>query len=97
MIGPTPPIHPGEILTEEFLKPMGLTASALARTCKASRTRIERFALGQTPVTGDLALRLGRVFRTGPEFWMNLQALHDLTEVAAIVHDLDGIEPLVPA
>lgn len=79
MIRPTPPVHPGEILTEEFLKPMGLPVSALARACQVPGTQMQRLARGETPVTADTALRLGRVFGTSPEFWMNLQALYDLT------------------
>ena len=78
MIGPNPPVHPGEILREEFMVPLGLTGYALAVACHVPRTRIERLAREETPVTADTALRLGRYFGTGPEFWMNLQTAFDL-------------------
>ena len=82
MIGPNPPVHPGEILREEFLVPLGLTPDAVAKACHVPRTRIERLANETTPVTADTALRLGRLFNTGPEFWVNLQGLYDLAVAA---------------
>ena len=80
-----PPIHPGEILREEFLVPMKLTPYALARACGVPRTRIERLAREETPVTADTALRLARYFGMTPQFWMGMQAQYDLerTEDAA--------------
>jgi len=93
MVGPNPPVHPGEILREEFLLPLGLTAYAVARACRVPRTRIERLARGETPVTADTALRLGRYFGTGPEFWINLQGLYDLVLATAEARDLDQITP----
>ena len=81
MVRKLPPIHPGEVLREEFLLPMALTPYAVARACGVPRTRIERLAREETPVTADTALRLGRFFGTTPSFWMNLQARYDL-EVA---------------
>ena len=90
-----PPIHPGELLREEFLLPMELTPYAVARACGVPRTRIERLAREETPVTADTALRLGRFFGTTPSFWMNLQARYDL-EVAedATAADLKRIKPM---
>lgn len=90
-----PPIHPGEILREEFLLPMELTPYAVAQACGVPRTRIERLAREETPVTADTALRLGRYFGTTPSFWMNLQARYDL-EVAedATAADLKRIKPM---
>jgi addiction module HigA family antidote len=89
------PVHPGEILREEFLGPMQLTSYAVARACGVPRTRIERLAREETPVTADTALRLGRYFGTTPAFWMNLQGQYDLEraedEAAA---DLKRIKPL---
>ena len=89
------PVHPGEILREEFLGPMQLTPYAVARACGVPRTRIERLAREETPVTADTALRLGRYFGTTPAFWMNLQGQYDLEraedEAAA---DLKRIKPL---
>lgn len=74
----TPPVHPGEILREEYLRPLGMSAGALARLVDVPRTRIERLATEQTAVTPSTALRLAKVFDTTPEFWMNLQANYDL-------------------
>ena len=71
-------IHPGEILREEFLVPMQLTPYAVAQACDVPRTRIERLAREETPVTADTALRLARCFGTSAEFWMNLQTHYDL-------------------
>lgn len=76
------PVHPGEILREEFLGPMELTPYSVAAACGVPRTRIERLAREETPVTADTALRLAKFFGTTPTFWMNLQAQYDL-EVAA--------------
>ena len=97
MIGPNPPVHPGEILREEFLAPLGLTPYAVARRCHVPRTRIERLAREETPVTADTALRLGRLFGTGPEFWMNLQTLYDLAMASKSDTKLGNIEPLAAA
>jgi antitoxin HigA-1 len=93
MLGPTPPVHPGEILREEFLIPLGLTPYAVARHCKVPRTRIERLAREEVPVTADTALRLGQFFGTGPEFWMNLQAMYDLTTTRQATPDIAEIQP----
>src|SRR5664279_310719 len=89
-----PPIHPGEILREEFLLPMELTPYAVAQACGVPRTRVERLAREETPVTADTALRLGKYFGTTPSFWMNLQAQYDL-EVAedATAGDIKRIKP----
>lgn len=72
------PVHPGEILTEDFLKPCGLSAYAVATAVGVPRTRIERVARGETPVTADTALRLGKFFGTTAQFWMNAQARYDI-------------------
>jgi addiction module HigA family antidote len=73
-----PPIHPGDVLREDFLLPMKLTPYAVARACGVPRTRIERLSRGETPVTADTALRLARYFGTTPQFWMGMQAQYDL-------------------
>src|ERR1700742_2318004 len=73
-----PPVHPGEILREEFLVPVQLAPCALATALHLPRTRIERIAHEEEPVTVDTALRLGRFFKTGAAFWMNMQARFDL-------------------
>jgi antitoxin HigA-1 len=72
------PVHPGEILTEDFLNPMHLTPYAAAAHMHVPRTRIERLARQETPVTADTALRLGRFFGVSAAFWMNIQARYDL-------------------
>lgn len=77
------PVHPGEILKEEYLIPLDMSAGALAKELKVPRTRIERLVTGRTPVTTDTALRLAKFFRTSPEFWMNMQAGYDLKREAA--------------
>ncbi|HZX84572.1 MAG TPA: HigA family addiction module antitoxin [Reyranella sp.] len=73
-----PPVHPGEVLREEFLGPMNLSPYAVARAVGVPRTRIERLANEQTAVTADTALRLARYFGTSAAFWMNMQARFDL-------------------
>jgi addiction module HigA family antidote len=73
-----PPIHPGEILRDEFLTPMGISVYELANAIKAPRSRINDIVLGRRAVTTDTALRLARYFGTSAEFWINLQARHDL-------------------
>lgn len=72
--------HPGEILDEEFLKPLGLSVNALAIALRVPATRIGAIVKGEQAVTADTALRLARFFGTSPEFWVNLQAMHDLTK-----------------
>lgn len=92
----TSPVHPGEILREEFLLPMNLSAGAVARQIAVPRTRIERLVAGQTGMTPDTALRLSRLFGTSAEFWMNLQAAHDLAAARAVT-DLSDIARLPAA
>jgi addiction module HigA family antidote len=73
-----PPIHPGEILLEEFLKPMGLTQYRLAKDTSVDPRRINEIVHGSRAISADTALRLGRYFGTTPQFWLNLQAHYDL-------------------
>lgn len=94
MIGPNPPVHPGEILREEFLVPLNLSAYSVARHCRVPRTRIERLMREEVPVTADTALRLGRCFETGPEFWINLQSLYDLAVVSRQNPEVEEIGPV---
>ncbi|NIJ41153.1 addiction module HigA family antidote [Parvibaculum indicum] len=90
-----PPIHPGEILREEFLRPLGLTPYALAKKLRVPRTRIERLAREETPVTTDTALRLAKFFGTTPQFWMNMQAAYDLAiDAEAMEDEIAAIEKL---
>lgn len=81
-----PPVHPGEILREEFLSPMTLTPYGLAKALGVPRTRIERLVREEASVTPDTALRLGRYFSTSAEFWMNLQTAFDLTRAESQAH-----------
>jgi addiction module HigA family antidote len=91
---PLGPIHPGEILREEFLVPLGMSAYALASHLRVPRTRIERLVREETPVTPDTALRLARYWGTTPEFWINLQARYDLeTAQDASSKDIAAIKP----
>jgi addiction module HigA family antidote len=97
VIGPLPPVHPGEILNEEFLVPLSLSPDALSAACRVPRSRIDALIRGDEPVTADTALRLARVFRTGPEFWMNLQSNFDLATAADASPEIQSIEPLFAA
>ena len=76
------PVHPGEVLLEEFLKPMGLSQNRLALDIGVHARRINEIVLGKRGVTADTALRLSRFFGTTPQFWLGLQNDYDL-DVAA--------------
>lgn len=73
-----PPIHPGEILKEEFLDPMGISQYRLANSIGVTPRRINEVVHGRRAITADTALRLGRYFGMEAEFWLNLQAHYDL-------------------
>ena len=73
-----PAIHPGEILREEFLKPLGIGQVEAARRLGISLNRLNEIVLGKRSVTADTALRLARLFKTSPQFWVRLQADWDL-------------------
>lgn len=89
------PIHPGEILREEFLVPLRLKPYTLAKKLHVPRTRIERLASETTPVTPDTALRLAKFFGTTPQFWMNMQSSYDLAVAGeAKKAELDTIEQM---
>lgn len=89
------PLHPGEVLREEFMKPLGLSAYAVAKACDVPRTRIERVAREEIGITADSAIRLGRVFGLEPEFWINLQSSYDLrTARKALGEKVDALQPL---
>jgi addiction module HigA family antidote len=72
------PIHPGEILRDDFLRPMKISVYALAQVIKVPRSRVNDIVLGRRGITTDTALRLARYFGTSPEFWINLQTRYDL-------------------
>ena len=90
------PMHPGEVLKELYLDPLGMGAIAFARRLDVPRTRIERLVKGVTSVTPDTALRLARAFNTTPAYWMNMQTSYGMS-VASKVVDVSGIEPLFAA
>ena len=71
-------IHPGEVLNEEFLKPLEITPYRLAKSIDVQQARIGQILRGSRSITADTAIRLGRFFDTTPQFWLNLQALYDL-------------------
>jgi antitoxin HigA-1 len=89
-----PPIHPGEVLREEFLAPIGMKPYTLAARLGVQRSRIERVVAGTNPVTPDTALRLARLFGTTAQFWLNMQAAYDLA--IAGEEKADEIERIVP-
>ncbi len=80
-------IHPGEILLEEFLKPMGISARQLAADIDVSPSRISEVVNGLRPITADTALRLGLFFNMEPRFWMNLQTEYDMRVATRTVSD----------
>ena len=88
-----PNIHPGEILLEEFLVPMGISQNALARAAGVPPRRINEIVLGKRSISADTAVRLARAFGTSDRFWLGLQTDYDLEEARhAIGRDIEGIE-----
>lgn len=90
------PVHPGEMLREEFLVPMGISANALALAIRVPVTRVSEIVNERRGITADTALRLARYFRMTPEFWMNMQSHYDL-EVARDAKDEIIRESIKPA
>jgi addiction module HigA family antidote len=76
-----PPVHPGEVLLEDFMKPLGLSRYRVAKDIGVPALRISQIVRGQRAITADTALRLARYVGTSPDFWLRMQARHDL-EVA---------------
>jgi addiction module HigA family antidote len=76
-----PPLHPGEVLREEFLVPLGLSPGALAKAMGVPRTRVERIAAESTSITADTALRLSKALGTSARLWLNLQSRYDVETV----------------
>jgi addiction module HigA family antidote len=92
------PIHPGEILREEFLVPLGLSANALALALHVPAPRINDVVRERRAISPDTALRLARFFGTTPEFWLDLQTAHDLKTAQAAAKDaLEQVRPLARA
>jgi addiction module HigA family antidote len=94
---PLDPIHPGEILNEDFLKEYGVTAYRAAEDMGIPRTRIERVVRGKNGITADTALRLAQYFQNSPEFWLNLQRTYDLATARNAAGDLSSIKPVKAA
>ena len=89
------PVHPGEILLEEFLKPLGVSQYHLAKQIGVPARRINEIVHGQRRISADTALRLARFFGTSERFWINLQARYDLeAEKDRLGDTLDAIRPL---
>lgn len=92
------PVHPGEILLEEFLEPLGVSQYKLAKELGVPARRINEIVHGQRRISADTALRLARFFGTSERFWINLQARYDLeVEKDRLGDALDGIRPLSAA
>ena len=78
--------HPGEMLREEFLIPLGISQNALALKIRVPATRIGEIIHGKRAITPDTALRLARFFSNSPEFWLNLQQMHDLSKARLVLN-----------
>ena len=92
------PVHPGEILLEEFLAPLAVSQYQLAKAIDVPARRINEIVHGQRRITADTALRLSRYFGTCERFWLNLEARYDLEiEKDRLGDELDGIRPLSAA
>lgn len=92
-----PPIHPGEILFEEFLIPMGIAIDELAQNIGVPFDRLSAIIHGESDLTAEIALRLGRYFNISPQFWLNLQAHYDLETAAdklggRLIHEVNVFE-----
>ena len=90
------PSHPGDVLAELYLEPLGMSAIALAKRLNVPRTRVERLVKGETALSVDTAMRLSKFFGNTAEFWMNLQRTYDLARARKTV-DLSDITPLAVA
>lgn len=91
-----PPIHPGEVLHEEFMIPYGLSSNALAQRLDLTTTRINEIVRKKRGITAETALLLARCFATSPEFWLNLQRSYDLDIARRKLpaHALDRVRPV---
>ena len=88
------PVHPGEILKEEFMTPLGLSANGLARAVRVPPNRISAIVNGERGLTADTALRLSKAFGTTAEFWLNLQKQYELDCARDRATDLARSEPI---
>jgi addiction module HigA family antidote len=94
-----PNVHPGEILLEDFLKPLGISQNRLARDIKVPPRRVNEIVLGKRAITPDSALRLARYFGTSERFWLGLQLDYDLEEAQRAVGEMvrKEVHPMAPA
>ena len=93
-------IHPGDVLNLDFLEPLHVSISQVAKDTGLSVRRVSEIVRGQSPVTLDVALRLGRYFRTTPQLWLNLQRAYDLEELQyrnAAYADIPAYDEKIPA
>ena len=91
-------IHPGEVLKEEFLVPMGISVYRIAKETGLSQTRLSQIIRGERSITAETAIVIGRFLNTGPEFWMNLQALYDIEEAGRrLGRKIETIHPYSPS
>jgi len=87
-------IHPGEVLQEEFLGPMGISVYRIAKETGLSPTRLGQIIKGSRGITAETAIKIGRFLNTGPEFWMNLQSLYDIEEAQRrYIKEVKAIHP----
>jgi antitoxin HigA-1 len=89
-----PPTHPGEVLVEDYLRPLGMSQVQLAERIRVPFQRVNMIANGRRGITPDTALRLGRLFNTTPDFWLNLQQAWDLYAARQEAADLAKIQPI---
>lgn len=90
-----PNVHPGEVLVEEFLEPLGITQYLLAKRIRVPLTRVAEICRGRRAITADTALRLARFFGTSSKFWLGLQEDYDLEEeLRTSRRDIEAIQPL---
>jgi addiction module HigA family antidote len=95
------PVHPGDVLREDFMKPLGLSAYAVAKAIGATPIAISQICRGKRSVSAEMALKLGRLFKVSPELWMGIQADYDLETarlrcedaIAESVHPLAELQP----
>ena len=92
-----PPVHPGEVLLEDFLEPLGISQYRLAKEMNVYPRKINEIVHGKRSITADTALRLSRFFGTTAELWMNLQALYDLEKARDMLEEqvVEEVTPFV--
>lgn len=87
-------VHPGEMLKEDFLDPMGISAYRLAKELKVNQTRIGKIIRQEMGISGEMALRLSKFFGNSPEFWLNLQSFYEIRKAQNEKHkEIDSIIP----